>query len=80
LRGRAEPSDDHEGIVDAAEATEAVPEGSAVGVGMEDLEVGVSRYYDGEKGSRTVEFRVGMVVKRDLGFFAKSKVFGYVYV
>jgi hypothetical protein len=39
LRGRAEPADDHDGVVDAAEAAEAVPEGCAVGVGVEDLGV-----------------------------------------
>jgi hypothetical protein len=39
LRRRAEPPDYHQWVVDAAEAAEAVPEGCAVGVGMEDLGV-----------------------------------------
>lgn len=37
LRGRPEPADDHDGVVDAAEAAEAIPECRAVGVGVEDL-------------------------------------------
>jgi hypothetical protein len=37
LRGRAEPADYHDGIVDPAQASQAIPECCAVGVGVEDL-------------------------------------------
>jgi len=61
LGGRAEPADDHDGVVDPAEAAEAVPECCAVGVGVEDLRHGGElAIFDGWEEVITVEFMVAM--------------------
>jgi hypothetical protein len=62
LRGWAEPADDHDGVVDPAEAAEAVPECCAVGVGVEDLvDIDELAMWPVQERVLTVEFIVAMV-------------------
>jgi hypothetical protein len=64
LRGWAEPANNHDGVVNTAQAAEGVPECSAVRIGVENLECVSSMPLDSPYcvlGILTVELTVGML-------------------